>query len=261
MSGKPARKRPSRSNKGKRPRSSFEKAAFDGLATAIFMLVSSTFVPLAPALADAAKVSENVAMMACVVGLLVLMTVLCSLLGGAVFNPANNAFLWATGKGRLSEHAFRSVGQMVGAVAGLSLVTYLDGVHALLPAGWTKMLPGSAVGLREGVDVAGGAACEFVLGMALSLAVLYASDSASVLFQLLLPLVATLLALSVGAAYTGPSLNPALAFAFQYWHSSHTPLEHGLVFWAAPIAAGLAAGWCYAGAKAFYAPKPRVKSD
>ena len=155
------------------------------------------------------------------------------------------------------------MGQAAGAVAGVSLLPYLDGVHWLLPAGWAAQLPGLAAGLRGSVTLAEGAAAEFVLGMALSLAVLYASDSESALFQLLLPCVGTLLAVTAGAAYTGPSLNPALAFGFQSLHATHTPAVHAAVYWAAPLAAGLAAGWTYAGAKAFFSgAKPQhAKTD
>lgn len=46
---------------------------------------------------------------ALVLALLVAMTFLTDRLGGALFNPANNAFLWALGKGSAREHWVRSV--------------------------------------------------------------------------------------------------------------------------------------------------------
>ena len=49
--------------------------------------------------------------------LLLTMFVLSKALGDAVFNPANNAFLWATGKGRAREHVTRAVSAAAAAAA------------------------------------------------------------------------------------------------------------------------------------------------
>lgn len=51
----------------------------------------------------------------------------------------------------------------------------------------------------------------------------------------------------VGGAFTGPSLNPAMAFAWDWHYQAHTPGEHWLVFWAAPCMGALTAGAVYAG--------------
>lgn len=44
-----------------------------------------------------------------VLGLLVAMGPVCRALGGALYNPANNAFLFALGQGSAREHAVRAV--------------------------------------------------------------------------------------------------------------------------------------------------------
>lgn len=49
-----------------------------------------------------------------------------------------------------------------------------------------------------------------------------------------------------GAAYTGPSMNPAFTFAW-FWHTSgHENWEHFLVFWMAPLTGGALVGWLWA---------------
>lgn len=47
--------------------------------------------------------------MALVIALLIAMGPMCRRLGGAIFNPANSAFLYALGKGGAREHLVRSV--------------------------------------------------------------------------------------------------------------------------------------------------------
>ena len=41
-----------------------------------------------------------------------------------------------------------------------------------------------------------------------------------------------------GSELTGPSLNPAVTFAWAAHHRGHTLLEHLVVFWVAPLAGG-----------------------
>lgn len=54
------------------------------------------------------------------VALLLLMLPVCGVLGGALFNPANNALLYATGQGELVGHAARVVrAELQGAVLSL----------------------------------------------------------------------------------------------------------------------------------------------
>lgn len=48
--------------------------------------------------------------LALTIALLVALVPACERLGGALFNPANNAFLWAIGVGTPREHLLRAVG-------------------------------------------------------------------------------------------------------------------------------------------------------
>ncbi|GAB4823247.1 hypothetical protein N2152v2_010293 [Parachlorella kessleri] len=170
---------------------------------------------------------------------------LCARLGGALFNPANNAMMYATGKGDLKEHAVRGVGQCLGAISGVLLA------QALLPYPWQKGFSNMAVGLRPDVDVFEGAACEFVLGLLLAFTISYSGELKSRFWKLWLPLIATVLAVRAGAPYSGPSLNPAVTFGFEFLYQQQTRGEHFAVFWAAPVAAGLMGGWCYLGMREF----------
>lgn len=53
-----------------------------------------------------------------VLGLLIAMGPVCRSLGGALYNPANNAFLFALGQGTVREHAVRAVSVQGWAGAG-----------------------------------------------------------------------------------------------------------------------------------------------
>lgn len=64
---------------------------------------------LSRALSPALGLSPGGTSLALVVALLLLMLPVCGLLGGALFNPANNALLYATGQGELVGHAARVV--------------------------------------------------------------------------------------------------------------------------------------------------------
>ncbi len=70
-------------------------------------------------LAPSLRLSPGSAGLALVVALLIAMGPLCARLGGALFNPANNAMMYATGKGDLKEHAVRVVSKTAVPLAGL----------------------------------------------------------------------------------------------------------------------------------------------
>lgn len=63
----------------------------------------------------------------------------------------------------------------------------------------------------------------------------------------LLPLVATVILVIAGSALTGPSMNPAHAFSWNYFLQGHDLREHMAVFWVAPLSGALLAGlfWNY----------------
>lgn len=51
--------------------------------------------------------------------------------------------------------------------------------------------------------------------------------------------------LYVGAPFTGPSLNPIMAFSWDWHYRQHGTLEHYVVFWAAPFLGAVIAGVLY----------------
>lgn len=179
--------------------------------------------------------------LALIVSLLVLLDPLCNFLGGALFNPANNATFYALGQGSLFEHLCRMLGQCAGAATGVAIS------HALLPYAWQKGLHSYAVGLRPGVSLVEGAACELVLGMLLAFLVVSSARYGGRFWKTWLPLMATVLAVKGGESYTGPSLNPAVTFGWSLAYPSSNTLEHCVVFWVAPLLSGVMGGWCYQG--------------
>lgn len=79
--------------------------------TALVVFLSSIPVPLqlSQRLAPVLGLSPAGTGMALLIGLLLAMLPVCSWLGGALYNPANNALLYAVGKGDFLEHVVRAV--------------------------------------------------------------------------------------------------------------------------------------------------------
>ncbi|KAL4424377.1 hypothetical protein ABPG75_001678 [Micractinium tetrahymenae] len=232
------RKRPPRASKP----STTRQAAVDGLATAIFVFAAAVISHLAKPAASLLGLSVPGTGLALMLVLLVAMGPACEAMGGAIFNPANNlALLYAQGQGSLRQHTARSIGQAIGGVAGVLLA------RMLLPPAWTDNLAAMAVGLRPNVGLLAGAACEFVLGALLAFIVLWAGQLRSSLLKLWVPLVATVLAVKAGEDLTGPSLNPVFTFAFHFIYPTQDFWEHVVVYWVAPLAAGLFGGWAFRG--------------
>lgn len=154
-----------------------------------------------------------------------------------------------------------------------------------------------AVGLRPGVTLLEGVACEFILGSLLAFVVLLAGQLKSSALKLWIPLIATVVAVKAGASYTGPSLNPgapaavlalekrafccmtsgshqlhpallpsspgsscpvaAFTFSWVFVYELQSPAEHLLVFWLAPIASGLFGGFAFRGYQLFQQDRTR----
>jgi hypothetical protein len=64
--------------------------------------------------------------------LLIALVPVCAYLGGALCNPQNNAFLFATGHGSGKEHVVRSLAQAAGGMVGAWLAI------ELLPGSWSR---------------------------------------------------------------------------------------------------------------------------
>lgn len=76
--------------------------------------------------------------------------------------------------------------------------------------------------------------------------------------RLWVPLLATVLAVKAGEGVTGPSLNPAFTFSWLFlFPHSQSAAEHCLVYWVAPLAAGLFGGWAFEGWQQWDAQRQR----
>lgn len=223
------------------------KAVADATATALFVLLAAPTDELAKYVGPIFGLSRPAASLALVIILLIAMPSFQYALGGALFNPANNAFQYALGQGTAQEHLVRAVAQACGGVAGALLAL------AVLPVEWAKGLSNAAVGVRPGITLLDGAACEFVLGSLLAFIVLYSGTLKNRTLALWLPLFGTVMAVKAGGHISGPSLNPAFTFAWLFCFPKQSPAEHFLVFWIAPIASGIFGGWAFRGWQQFLA--------
>jgi glycerol uptake facilitator-like aquaporin len=163
---------------------------------------------------------------------------LCSLFGGALFNPVHNVAFWVAGRHPSAAASLsRAAAQVAGGAAGAAAAI------RLLPDYVSPSLPGS---LKPGVGLGLGCAVEFVLGAALNAVVLFAADTRSAAAAFAAPVLATVALAVAGAAYTGPVLNPAQALAWYLQFGDAHPVEHHvLAFWAAPVAGAVAGGLLY----------------
>lgn len=149
----------------KQQRTTAQKATADGLCSALFVFlfawldevratnrrgIAACALAAAPPAADrppptaprclqpalwvapSLGLSQAGAKMALVLLLLIAMGPVAQAMGGALFNPANNAFVYARGDGSVWEHLVRSVAQALGCVAGAQLAL------AVLPPAWAK---------------------------------------------------------------------------------------------------------------------------
>lgn len=115
-------------------------------------------------------------------------------------------------------------------------------------------LPLMVAGTQPGVSLLEGVLCEVVLGIVINQMFLLAAappppGAASIYPQRLslATILATLIPVNlVGARFTGPCLNPIVAFAW-YWHFSEKLAlrEHLLLFWLGPFAGAVLSGPLY----------------
>lgn len=191
-----------------------------------------------------------------VAGIMVIIMVLGPLsqrLGG-LFNPCDAAAAWAGGASTVRAALQRSIAQLLGAIGGAAVV------RAYLPPALASRGAGLVAAPGPGVGPLGAASTEFLLTYGVSLVYLTTEGWGGGLIAYALPLAAVGAALRLGAALTGPALNPAAAAAFTWFHWDAQPLtlgQHIGVFWAAPVAAAVLAKWTHLGRLAS-APKPKT---
>ncbi|KAL6660562.1 hypothetical protein ACP70R_001597 [Stipagrostis hirtigluma subsp. patula] len=235
-------------------------AAADAAVTFLWVLCASTLGASTAAVTSYLPVEEEGAARCALlvtVSLLFLLlfafNLLCDALGGACFNPTDVAASYAAGLSApsLFSVALRVPAQAAGAVGGALAIS------ELMPEEYRHML--GVPSLK--VDPHTGAAAEGVLTFVITLAVLWVivkGPRNRIVKTLMLSVCTVCLVLS-GAAYTGPSMNPANAFGWAYVHNRHTTWEQFYVYWICPFIGAILAAWTFRAVFLRPAPKPKAK--
>mmetsp|Transcript_35393 Transcript_35393/g.78569 ORF Transcript_35393/g.78569 Transcript_35393/m.78569 type:complete len:266 (+) Transcript_35393:169-966(+) len=207
------------------------------IVTCLWVSISSCFAEVAQVLCELTEIKDEFSMnIAVLIMGLLFLTPVCKFFWGALINPVHNVALIVSGQGDVKVNILRMVGQLAGALLGtyaamlLTPVVYQGRFHQL------------SGGLRDGVALELGFACEAVLTMILNLIFLYSMGAKRKAVTTWVPLVITIINICVGAQFTGPSLNPYVSFSWNFVYQKHSFSEHVAVFWLAPIVGACMAG-------------------
>ncbi|KAL6868330.1 hypothetical protein ACP4OV_015175 [Aristida adscensionis] len=228
-------------------------AAADAAVTFLWVLCASSLGAATAAVAPHLPVDALVVTGALLFLLLSAFNLLCAALGGACFSPTDAAASYAAGLASpsLLSLALRVPAQAAGAVGGAAALS------ALTPEGYRHLL--GAPSLK--VDPHTGAAAEGVLTFAITMAALWVvvKGPRSTIVKTLMLAVCTLGLVLAGAAYTGPSMNPANAFGWAYVHNRHNTWEQFYVYWICPFIGAILAAWIFRAVFLPLTPKPKAK--
>ncbi|KAL1292037.1 hypothetical protein HN51_060498 [Arachis hypogaea] len=164
---------------------------------------------------------------------------ICNAFGGASFNPTGNASFYAAGSGSdsLFSMALRFPAQALGAVGGAVAIM------EVMPLKYRHMIGGPTLK----VDSQTGAIVEGVLTFLITFVVLVISlkGPRSSIMKTWLIAMAVVIVVHLGSVYTGPALNPAIAFGWAYLENSHNTWEQFYVYWIAPFIGAILASWLF----------------
>ncbi|KAL6615205.1 hypothetical protein ACP70R_037475 [Stipagrostis hirtigluma subsp. patula] len=234
-------------------------AAADAVVTFLWVLCVSTLGASTAAVTSYLRVQEGfhyalLITLSLLSLLLFAFNLLCDALGGASFNPTAVAASYAAGLTTPPSSPSRSASQLsqaAGAVGGALAIS------ELMPAQYKHMLGGPSLK----VDLHTGAVAEGVLTFVITLAVLWImvrGPRNPILKTWMLSMSTVCLVLS-GAAYTGPSMNPANAFGWAYVYIRHNTWEQFYVYWICPFIDAILAAWIFRAMFLPLAPKPKSK--
>lgn len=233
-------------------------AAADAVVTFLWVLCVSTLGASTAAVTSYLRVQEGVhyalLVTVCLLTLLLFaFNLLCDALGGASFNPTGVAAFYTAGltSPSLFSVALRFPAQAAGAVGGALAIS------ELMPAQYKHMLGGPSLK----VDPHTGAVAEGVLTFVITMAVLWIivkGPRNPILKTSMLSISTVCLVLS-GAAYTGPSMNPANAFGWAYVNNRHNTWEQFYVYWICPFIGAILAAWIFRAVFLPPPPKPKAK--
>jgi len=245
--------RPARKPKADSPKNNEFVILGDLVMSCFWVFLSSTFMEVAETLSDLSGLQEFALVLVVTCIAIIAVGPVCNYFGGALFNPAHNAAFIVSGKGSVTVNIARMVAQIVGALAG----SYAA-VHTLPP--WLQdhfhKLP---AGLKEGVDLQLGFGIEAGFSALLNIIVLYSIDTKNKMFAYWAPIVATVILLVAGSYFTGPSLNPAIAFSWYHHYQGLALWQHVLLYWMAPFLGAMAGAAIYRISAELDGPRKRRK--
>uniref|UniRef100_A0A0E0JEX4 Aquaporin n=1 Tax=Oryza punctata TaxID=4537 RepID=A0A0E0JEX4_ORYPU len=237
-------------------------AAADAVVTFLWVLCVSTLGASTAAVTSYLRIHEGIhyALLVTVSLLSLLLfafNLLCDALGGASFNPTAVAAFHAAGLSSsprdtsLFTVALRFPAQAAGAVGGAMAIS------ELMPEQYKHMLGGPSLK----VDLHTGAAAELVLTFVITLAVLWiiVKGPRNPIIKTWMLSISTVCLVLTGAAYTGPSMNPANAFGWAYVNNRHNTWEQFYVYWICPFVGAVLAAWVFRAVFPPPAPKPKAK--
>lgn len=172
--------------------------------------------------------------------------------GGASFNATGTIAFCLAGAGgegdTFMSTAVRFPAQAVGAVAGVLAIT------ELMPLEYKHMLEGPTLK----VDLHTGAIAEGVFTFLITFLVLIIiiNGPKSFFIKNWMLSVATMAVIIPGSSYTGPSMNPANAFAWAYLDNKHNTWEQFYVYWICPSIGAILAACFY---RLVFPPPPSPK--
>ncbi|KAL5227486.1 hypothetical protein ABZP36_015751 [Zizania latifolia] len=236
-------------------------AVADGVVTFLWVLCVSTLGASTAAVTSYLRLQEGIhyALLVTISLLAVLLfafNLLCDALGGASFNPTAVAAFHAAGltgsrDSSLFTVALRFPAQAAGAVGGALAIS------ELMPEKYKHMLGGPSLK----VDLHTGAIAELVLTFVITLAVLWiiVKGPRNPIIKTGMLSISTVCLVLSGAAYTGPSMNPANAFGWAYVNNRHNTWEQFYVYWICPFVGAILAAWVFRAVFPPPAPKPKAK--
>ncbi|XP_058727402.1 aquaporin SIP1-1-like [Vicia villosa] len=176
-------------------------------------------------------------------------TAIGNAMGGASFNPTGNASFYAAGLGSdtLFSMALRFPAQALGAVGGAMAIM------EVMPPKYRHMIGGPALK----VDLHTGAIAEGVLTFLITFVVLFIiiKGPRSEFLKTLVMSISTVAVIVAGSAYTGPSMNPILAYGWAYLDNWHHTWDQFYVYWICPFIGAILAAWLF---RAVFPPPQKV---
>lgn len=160
-------------------------------------------------------------------------------LGGASWNPTVLvAFAYAgVSKDTLFSLGVRMPAQMIGAVGGALAIL------EVMPKKYAHMLGGPKLKVPLSVGVVAETVLTFALTLTVLWVILRGPRNPSVKTGIIV--VATIVLVMAGGAYTGPAMNPANAFAWAFVNNEHTSWEHFVVYWIGPMVGTVVSVWAF----------------